>query len=242
MQRVAGVSYLLLVYPLILPLFAALYMLFARIAFAALLGSVPLLGRAQSPADGAATPAPAHRFYVGVAAYSSEFEHFGRRDGQPFTAPVQVTLGYQLQPRLALQVGFVSSAYSRSLDSNAIQADGTLGPHRVKSRNRSRSFSALGRYTLSAPSLSRLQVDALGGVTVHQQTYDFSVTGSPSYGDYERHSRTTDIQITGGVSARYRLSSHLQAVADGTLNVGLGAGREAAPAGALGVRYTFGRW
>ncbi|WP_022826324.1 hypothetical protein [Hymenobacter norwichensis] len=207
--------------------------------------STPLLSYAQSAAASADGP-PAYRFYVGVGAYTSKHEHWGSRDGLPSTHPLQLTLGYQLRPRLALQVSGVSAITKGSTAGFVPQANGTLLPYSRKYANRSTSLSALGRYTLTRTPAHRLQVDGLGGFTVHHYSFD----GTGSYPDsnapggfsgYEQQSRTTDLLLTGGVSVRYRLSTHLEAVADGTVSTSLRALRDVTPAGALGLRYNFGR-
>jgi hypothetical protein len=78
-----------------------------RYAFAVgLLLSLPLAGSAQSVA-----PTPTPRYYVGLAAYSSKYQYVGGNSFRELRVPVQITAGYQLKPRLAVQVGV---AYSQS--------------------------------------------------------------------------------------------------------------------------------
>lgn len=221
-------------------------MLLRQLAFCGLLVSTPLLSVAQSSPVAPADAAPAHRFYVGLSAYTSQHETWGSRNGQPFTYPVQVTVGYQLRPRLALQLSAVSAGTSSSFSSVLPQANGTLVPYTRTADNRSTSISALARYTLTRNPANRLQVDGLGGFTLHHYSFD----GKGAYLDsnaptgiatYDQHSRTTDVLLTGGVSVRYRLSSRFEAVVDGTLSTSLRAARDLTPAGAVGVRYNFGR-
>ncbi|WP_375434839.1 hypothetical protein [uncultured Hymenobacter sp.] len=213
-------------------------------AFCGLLVSIPLLSCAQSTAA-PTDEAPAYRFYVGVGAYSSQHEHWGRRDGLPFTSPIQLTLGYQLRPRLALQVSGVSAATEGGIAGFVPQANGTLLPYSRTYGNRSTSLSALGRYTLTRTLAHRLQVDGLGGLTLHHYSYDgtgsYPDTNAPGgFGTYDQQSRNTDVLLTGGASVRYRLSAHLEAVADGMVSTSLRALRDITPAGALGLRYNFG--
>ncbi|MBO0357822.1 hypothetical protein J0X19_07680 [Hymenobacter sp. BT186] len=203
--------------------------------------STPLLSCAQSTPV-SANPAPAHRFYVGVGAYTSKHEYWGSRDGLPSTHPIQVTIGYQLQPRLALQVSGVTAATKGASSGVVPQPNGTVLPYSQTYGNRSTSISLLGRYTLTRTPSHRLQVDGLGGFTLHHYSFD----GTGSYpanfpgGDYDLHSRDTDLLLTIGASVRYRLSSRLEAVADGTVSTSLRALRDLTPAGTVGLRYNFG--
>ncbi|WP_324680645.1 outer membrane beta-barrel protein [Hymenobacter sp. GOD-10R] len=221
-------------------------MLNRHFAFCTFLVSTPLLSWAQSPAV-PAQQAPTYRLYVGVGAYTSDHEYWGSRYEFPSTHPVQVTLGYQLRPRLALQLSGASAAIKGSYAGLVPQADGTNLPYAQRYANRSTSLAALARYTFTRTAAHRLQLDGLGGFTLHH----FSFDGTGSYPDpnapggfssYDNHSRTTDALFTAGVSVRYRLTTHLEAVADGTVSTSLRALRDVTQAGALGLRYTFGRW
>ncbi|UOQ69147.1 outer membrane beta-barrel protein [Hymenobacter volaticus] len=220
-------------------------MLNRHVAFCTLLVGTPLLSCAQStavPAEGA----PAYRFYVGVGAYTSDHEYWGSRYGFPSTHPLQLTLGYHLRPRLALQLSGVSAATKGSHAGLVPQTSGPALPYSQTYANRSTSLAALARYTFTRTASHRLQVDGLGGFTVHHYTFDG--TGSypdgnapGGFGSYDNHSRTTDVYLTAGASVRYRLTSHLEAVADGMVSTNLQGLRDVTQAGALGLRYTFGR-
>lgn len=181
-----------------------------------------------------------------MGAYTSKHEYWGRRYGLPCTYPVQVTIGYQLRPRLALQVSAVSAATKGSTAGFVPQANGTLLPYARTYGNRSSSFSALARYTLTGPPAHRLQVDGLGGFTLHHFSFDgtgsYPDSNAPGgFGGYDLHSRDSDVLLTLGVSVRYRLCPHLDAVADGTVSTSLRALRDVTPAAAVGLRYRFGR-
>lgn len=220
-------------------------MSFRSLACCTLLWSAPFLGQAQSTPP-AADPALAHRFYVGVGAYSSKHEYWGRRDGLPATYPVQFTLGYQLRPRLALQLSGVSAATKGSTSGLVAQANGMGLPYRRTYANRSSSLAALARYTLAGKPAQRFHVDGLGGFTLHRATFDgtgsYPDSNAPGgYGGYDLHTRDNDILLMGGVSVRYRLCTHFEAVADGTLSASLRAMRDVTPAVAVGLRYNFGR-
>ena len=215
------------------------------LACCTLLWSAPFLGQAQSTPP-AADPAPVYRFYVGVGAYSSKHEYWGRRDGLPSTHPVQFTLGYQLRPGLALQLSGVSATTKGSMAGLVAQANGTGLPYNRTYANRSSSLSALARYTLTNAPAQRLQVDGLGGFTLHRSSFDgtgsYPDSNAPGgFGGYDMHSLDNDILLTGGLSVRYRVSPHLEAVADGTVSASLRAMRDVTPAVAVGLRYRFCR-
>lgn len=210
-----------------------------------LLCSIPYLGHAQSTPP-AAEPAPGPRFYIGVGAYTSDHEYWGSRYGFSATRPLQFTLGYQLRPRLALQVSAVSAATKGSVAGLVPQANGPGLPYAQTYANRSTSLSALGRYTLTRTPAHRLQVDGLGGFTLHRSSFDGTGSYPDSYapggfGSYDRHSRDIDVLLTAGASVRYRLTPHFEAVADATVSTSLRALRNVTPAVAVGLRYGFGR-
>ena len=171
--------------------------------------------------------------------------YWGRRDGLPSTYPVQFTLGYQLRPRLALQLSGVSAATKGSTTDFVTQARGMELPYSRTYANRSSSLSALARYTLVGEPAQRLHVDGLGGFTLHRATFDgtgsYPDSNAPGgYGGYDLHSRENDLLLTGGVSVRYRLCTHFEAVADGTVSASLRAMRDVTPAVAVELRYNFG--
>ncbi len=217
-----------------------------RFAGCVLLWCAPFLGHAQATPPAATDPAPAYRFYAGAGAYTSQHEYWGSRYGSPSTHPLQAAFGYQLRPRLALEANAVTAASRGSAAGFAPQANGPPLPYDQAYASRSSSFAVLARYTLTGPPAHRLQVDGVGGVTLHR----FSFDGTGSYPDrtalggfrsYELHSRDGDVLLTGGASVRYRLGPHLEAVADGTLSTSLRAVRDVTPAAAGGLRYRFGR-
>jgi hypothetical protein len=86
-----------------------------RLVLAGLLLGSPLLSLAQ-----AAAPAPLPRFYGGLGIYLGSDHGIGRVNTprsigtyskNTYQLPVQATLGYQLRPRLAVQLGLVYSGY-----------------------------------------------------------------------------------------------------------------------------------
>ena len=82
-------------------------MRYPHVFLSGLLLGAALPGRAQTTE----TP-PTRRFYVGLGAYSSLYQSVGyqalsSQSRTGFRVPMQFTAGYQLRPRLAVQVGLV---------------------------------------------------------------------------------------------------------------------------------------
>ncbi|MBF9144271.1 outer membrane beta-barrel protein [Hymenobacter properus] len=232
-----------------------------RPALSGLLLALPLLGRAQAAPDAA----PAPRFYVGLAAYSSDYLPLESRHSgvSGFPVPLQLTAGYQLRPRLAVQVGlaYSGSAYGYNGEGyfyNLNSARGTYYSYSGKSTVRNTSASVLARYTLTRKAEHRLQFDALGGFTlVHrrgsdQGIYVDSLSGSRNTSPYDGHASTNTLLLTAGLGTRYRLSPRFDLTLDLLLNRSLASplyydnffknyqGGFSSSA-ALGVRYRFGR-
>jgi hypothetical protein len=215
---------------------------------AALLLGAPLASLAQS-ADPA--PGPGYQFYGGLALYADGGQALGRFHNGRFNSPVQATLGYQLRPRLAVQVGLAYSgakgddSYSDDyIDSNANLASYTSN---VSYSRRAYSTSVLARYTLTRKATHRFQVDALGGpsfdhfasrfvstqTTTSQGTIDISV--------YDQSYRYNNLLVNLGPSFRYRFGGRVEAVYDLLFNVSLTDNHRADASMALGLRYRFGR-
>jgi hypothetical protein len=214
-------------------------------ACAALLLSAPLATLAQSP-----DPVPAYRFYGGVAAYTSAAQSLGGYSGSWYNVPVEATLGYQLRPRLAVQVGL---AYSNTHDSFSY-TNGYVdaNANAVSSLNTSdytrRVFttSLLARYTLTRQAAHRFQVDALAGPSLlhsaGRSTYTETVTsqGSSSVSNYDYSYRYNNLLLNAGPSFRYRFGQHLEAVYDVLFGASLTNRFNGSTSMALGLRYRFG--
>lgn len=214
-----------------------------RMAGCGLLFLAPLLGQAQAPT---ADPTPAHRFYVGAGAYTSQHEFWGARYGMPATHPVQFAVGYRLCPRLALELNAVTAATRGAVFGFVALAGGAPQPYTQTYANRSTSVGVLARYALLRSPTRRLQVDGVGGLTLHRYSFDgtglYPDNAAPGgFGHYDLHSQDGDVLLTAGASVRYRFCPHLEAVADGTLGPSLRAVRDVTGAAAVGLRYNFGR-
>ncbi|MBD2720568.1 outer membrane beta-barrel protein [Hymenobacter armeniacus] len=227
-----------------------------RLALSGLLLAAPLLSRAQS-----AEPAPAApRFYVGLAAYHSNYQNLlsSRNGDTGFRVPVQLTAGYQLRPRLALELG---AAYSGSTQSFTYDAQyfvnaGGPGPtyytyaYSNTTTLRTTSVSALARYTLTRKPEHRFQVDALGGLTlIHRSYYSRGTGGDDSSGTfqtapYSYRGALDDLLLTAGLGLRYRLTPHVGLKFDFATNHDLmhwGTYYQFTGSAALGVQYRFGK-
>lgn len=222
-----------------------------RLLASSLLLAVPGLGFAQR---GTFTPVPL--YYVGLAAYSSDYQRLGGTAYSGPRVPVQLTLGYQLTPRLAVQLsGAASSSTSNysGITGYYTSPTGTTGYktfiYNGSSTARNTTVTLLVRYTLTRQLAHRFQVDALGGLTLELQHYtesntraEFDSTNTQTAvvrnaADY----RHRDLLLTAGLSPRFRFSRHLEAVLDVALSRNAtGTGRGLTGATALGLRYRFG--
>lgn len=215
-----------------------------QVAGCGLLLLAPLLGQAQALV--AADPAPVHRFYVGAGAYTSQHEHWGASYGMPVTRPLQVAFGYRLRPRLVVELNAVTAASHGAVFGFTSPAAGAPQPYTQTYANRSTSVAALARYALVRAPARRLQVDGVGGLTLHRYSSDgtglYPDNAAPGgFGHYDLHSSDGDVLLTAGMSVRYRLCPHLEVVVDGTLSPSLRALRDVTAAAAVGLRYNFGR-
>lgn len=215
-----------------------------------LLAGCPLLGAAQQ----AATPTYG-RYYVGLAGYISDYQGVSGNSLRELRAPVQLTAGYQLLPRLAIQAGV---AYKQSTFDYGKLSFVEQDPQAVIMRHQyfgqanwyHTALSLLARYTLTRRATHRLQADLLGGFALEKErsatSYQYTTfdgTGavfSSSTNAYGYHYSVG--LLTAGLSARYRCGSRFETVLDATLNSPLSR-LESPPslAGALGLRYRFGQ-
>ena len=224
-----------------------------QLALCGLLLGSPLLGLAQTT-----EPTPAPRFYVGLGAYSSFYQKLGSQYGpnSGFRLPVQLTAGYQLRPRLALQLGVAYSGTSDKYNNEGIVFTSPGVPDRYiqssgTSSVRTASVSALARYTLTRDPARRLQFDALGGFGLETSTVSFNSTrtesqaGATTTESYSYHGTRSLVLGTLGLGARYRVAPRFDLSLDVTANYApaIGSNRYVpglTSATALGLRYRFG--
>jgi hypothetical protein len=216
-------------------------MLIRSVAVCAALLSMPLLSIAQS------SEPEVPRYYIGVSAFTNFSQRLSRKLDNSIVPPLQLTLGYQIRPRWAVQL---SAAYSNSPGHSSVETAMDVDLNPIESyhndyRNTALTFTALGRYTLTRTLSHRFQLDALGGVTMDYETYQGKGFSSDFISgervSFDRQSHTNHKGLSVGPSFRYRLFSGLEAVGEGTVNVDLRALRNVTTSGAIGLRYRFGR-
>jgi hypothetical protein len=226
-------------------------MLSPRLLLPGLVALLPALGHAQAPA------LPVPRYYVGLAAYSSAYQQLGGGVYRTTRLPFQVSAGYQVRPRLAVQLGvaYSSASYDNSGSGRYFPylgpAGGVYQDYSYRGADRSTSLALLARYTLTRHLGQRVQVDALGGVTVEASHYTLTNAYSdssqvPVTHRYEGRGTDWGVLLTAGPSVRCRLAQHVDALLDFTLNYNLNRGNSPGSslltgATALGLRYRFGR-
>lgn len=232
-------------------------MRFLSVALGGLLLGAAFPALAQTSAEAPAAP----RYYVGLGAYSSFYNRLGglsRGYNFPMRLPVQLTAGYQLRPRLAVQVGVAYSGATANFSAmrrgySAPGSPGTFFEYYGTSTQRNTSLSALARYTLTRNQAHRVQFDALGGFTLEHASgfdrgiYSDSLGGTRNVSSYGYRASRNTLLLTAGIGTRFRLSRHFELTYDFTLNKALtGPAPHPASVGlttssALGLRYRFGR-
>lgn len=229
---------------------------------------LPLCSYAQT------APAAGAKFYVGLGATSSLLKSpdgFGATPVTPVTrneAPVlpQLTAGWQLAPRLALQLGVryaqQRSTYTFVQSSPTSSGSAGLFPGFESFRFRSVAAPVLLRYTLTQNPAQRLQVDALGGVTLVRrwtQYHTLRRVSAPDSAqadfalDTQSAFATTDVHTTLGLGVRYRVAPRLEIAAEVLANYLVNTPKQPtigtttltgvsrfAPTGSVGVNYHFG--
>jgi hypothetical protein len=227
-----------------------------RFVLCSLLLGAPLLCHAQN-----AEPAPCPRYYVGLAAYSSYYQTLSGGNYRPTRIPLQLTAGYQWQPRLAVQAGIAYSGASQSYFSvgrtypnSGYPIPGMQGSYydyNGRHTWRSASVSLLARYTLTRQLAHRMQFDLLGGFTWEHSSYrDYgsradSVQSSLVMSAYDERSNANRLLLALGPSVRYRFGQHLELFYDLLFNKRLASNQYYEIEGitsssALGLRYRFG--
>lgn len=224
--------------------------------FFRLLLSGLLLGSSVASQAQATEPAPTPRFYGGLGVYSSSHQNLSSW-GSGARVPVQAVVGYQLRPRLAIQLGVAYSgnrsnyAYDYSYSSYYPAPPSTIIAVAGTSKERSTTASLLARYTLTRKLTHRFQADLVGGVKFEYSRYHDAGTQTshdqptPVVTAYEHPSTYSSTQLSLGPSLRCRLVSRLEAVYDLTFDQPISTGSSRyglrlQATMALGLRYRFG--
>lgn len=213
--------------------------------------SAPLVGHAQS----SGLPATPH-FYGGLGVYSSSHQRLQWRNNDQAHIPVQALVGYQLRPRLAVQLGLAYSgtssdyAYSISYSSYYPSPPNTLIDFAGTYRKRSTTTTLLARYGLTRTAAHRFQADLLGGAKyeyIHYSDNGSRTThdqASPVTTAYEYPTHDTQFALSLGLGLRYRVAQRAEVTYDYTFDQPLHSSyydsRSLRAAMALGLRYHFG--
>jgi len=230
-------------------------MITSRLLVSSLLLSTPLISLAQ---DNPAVATP--KFYAGLGLYSGSYHSLGRSKSpasittsstSTYQLPVQATLGYQLRPRLAVQLGLVYSSRKNDFASSDeyidANADRILFTSNGRSTLRHYTASLQARYALTRKPDRRFQVDVVGGLAYDHQYY--RGVGSEEYTNVSQGTSTVtnrdamfpynEASVVIGPSLRYRFGQRLEVVYDLLLNQPLNRQSNSSSM-ALGLRYCFG--
>ena len=224
---------------------------FSQLILGGLLLGSAFTGHAQS-----LEPAPAPRFYGGLGVYTSSHQNLGGWNGGA-RIPVQAVLGYQLRPRLAVQLGAVYSGNRADYAHDYYSYTYPTPPNTTSSvagtfTERSITTSLLARYTLTRQLTHRFQADILGGIKFEYSRYrdagtetSYDQTTAVSVATpYEYPSTYNSTLLSLGASLRYRMVSRLEVVYDLTFDQPLNHNSRYAlrpqATMALGLRYRFG--
>lgn len=230
-------------------------MVFSRLVLGSLLLGLPFFSRAQ---DIPSVAAP--KFYAGLAIYSGADHSLGRSKApsainrsstSTYQLPVQATLGYQLRPRLAVQLGLVYSGrkndYALADKYTDANSNTILFNSNGRSTLRHYTASLQARYTLTRKADHRLQIDVVGGFAYDHQYY--RGVGSEEYINVSQGTSTitnhddtfpyNETSVCIGPSLRYRFGQRLEVIYDLLLNQPLNRQSNAGSM-ALGLRYRFG--
>jgi hypothetical protein len=184
-----------------------------------------LLGLGGSFGTNAQTPgllATPKAYYVGVQAGSSRYEMFYRNPTVTPTvfviSPWQLTAGYCLTPRLAVQLSFTHSRTTYdSPGAILVLPNGQLALFNIyHEEDAQTALPIVLRWALSKP-VARLQADAILGLTWAHHFYqatsydqlDGKITREYAYGNQGSLG-----YLTAGIGGRYAISQHFEATGD----------------------------
>lgn len=200
---------------------------------------------------------PAPHFYGGLGVYTSSRQSLGSWNLDQTRIPVQAVVGYQLRPRLAVQLGVAYSgnsddyAYSTSYSSYYPAPPSSVIDVAGSYKERFATATLLARYGLTRKAAHRFQADVLGGAKfeyVRSQRVGTETThdqATPVVTPYDSRSTYTQPALSLGFGLRYRLVSKLEVAYDFTFDLPVagsgyfGSNRLQAST-TLGLRYHFG--
>lgn len=170
-------------------------------------------------------PSSFSRWYVGLQygrqeyhlAFSATAGSSSVGSGRTNARRPQLTLGYQVKPQLALQVGIAPLKQSFTYGGSGTNNAGQPVIERGISTTHSLALPILARYTLAVRPWKNLQLEALAGPVLFfsRGKSDFTRTED---GILTTHSATTtqvrNAFLAAGPSARYGVGRHLVGFAD----------------------------
>jgi len=176
------------------------------------------------PSYGQTTPAPTPgRFYVGASFLRSEYivaTHF--RTDVRSVRPWQVQVGYQVLPRLAVQVGYSArfSETKRAFGSygyDPVTGEPDYGS--LQTTRRLQVLPVLVRYTALREQHTGLQLDIVAGGSLLFAKDDLNFRreeGGQVVKEINDRDPTTQRYATAGLGLRYPLGKHFEGVLDWT--------------------------
>lgn len=165
---------------------------------------------------------PPDNFYVGAQVGANRYlvDYPSGSQGVA-VSPVHVQVGYQISPRLAVQLGVGRRRRQQYVGSTTV-APVPGGPaSRFESDWWTTHVPLLGRYTLTSKASRRFKVDVVGGVALVRSRYRYNRTVAQNGVVIEQEnidSRVTDPYLTAGVGTRYGLNRKLALTFDAQLN------------------------
>ncbi|MBT2559133.1 outer membrane beta-barrel protein [Hymenobacter sp. ISL-91] len=167
----------------------------------------------------------------------------------------QLTLGYQINPRLAVQAGIAPAKETFSYGGSGTNSAGNSLTEWGVSTNSSLALPILARYTLASKLWGNLQLDALGGTVLFWSQGKSDFTRTEDGVITLRSISTTKVRnaiLAVGPSARYEFGRHLAGFADWMFYKNLQSSSLVYPGSNstnkngitnsvnLGIRYRFG--
>lgn len=198
----------------------------------------------------------APHFYGGLGVYSSSRQNLGSWNINQARIPVQALVGYQLRPRLAVQLGVAYSgnsddyAYSTSYSSTYPPPPSTVVDFAGQYKERFVTATLLARYGLTRKPGHRFQADVLGGAKFEYVRYGEAGTrttynqAAPVATAYSAPHTSTQSALSLGFGLRYRLVSQLEVAYDFTFDLPVARSdyysSRLQASTSLGLRYHFG--
>lgn len=197
--------------------------LFKQILFCAVLG----LGRIMTCEAQQLSPRDTlhHRITVSLQLTRQHYEIFpaGIMPTKAYLAPLQVAVGYQLRPKLGLQVGFARRHKRYEFLNRGTTTSGIPTTDNLVFESWVTALPVRGRLTLTKRPAQRFQVDGLAGLCLvtYRDYFERTVAEDGQVKDYRSdRARANSIYVSFGAGTRYALGKRrrLEVTADYLLN------------------------